>query len=759
MLLLTALCALQGVPAPAGSPPSPLGGVHDHLYVTKHADGTWIRGRSYKARVAPGGFRYIPFLGSSAPRNHPLDMRLRSARIGGNELLLTDEASVTREGDRFVLDRGPVDVLYDVALESVEQSFLLDVAGASDDLVLEIDVSTDLTGAAAANGHQFRCPRGGVDYSAAIVLDGAGRSASIPSVLEGDTMRLTVPAHFLAAAEGPVLVDPVFQTFTVDDFSEDLSRPDVVFDQLEIENTYVYMEKFSGADFDVFTRTMDAISNGLVSGNYFDSSDAQVLDPKIATCSAAQSNLVVATRLFPDGSTEILGRLLLGVTNTFGSELMIASGDPTEQLSGPDVGGNTDPSTGTPRYLVAWTRTVIGGSEIVQFRTVSSNSALGVVSNTFGPQGSSNLSVAVSKDTSHYVGADRWSMAWVSRPDPASPWRIALMQLDPDGSVALGIGLSPALGSIPYDLDVSNMLLDSAGQPNYLVSYDQGSLFTPSAKRLLQCRGKDVVQEHSLSALEHGLDDRPVTGMRLGTAWTPNIEPAFIVAYEELEPQVGWSARYTTLHMNVPGTLAVAERRRILGTTPGGTGSAPAIATRAASPSIDYGDFGVVAWTTVSAVNATTDIAGAVLDFNLQLSSGNQYCYGSPNSTDQRGFLQLQGDRSTNTSKVLTGVGLPPGVFGFFIMGRGSDELPGAGGSAGTLCIGGAEIGRDTQFVLQANPGGGILRVLDPAHLITSTGTQAAMSGERWNFQFWHRDVAGGTATSNFTNAVALTFE
>jgi hypothetical protein len=39
----------------------------------------------------------------------------------------------------------------------------------------------------------------------------------------------------------------------------------------------------------------------------------------------------------------------------------------------------------------------------------------------------------------------------------------------------------------------------------------------------------------------------------------------------------------------------------------------------------------------------------------------------------------------------------------------------------------------------------------------TNTGTTSILSGETWNFQAWFRDD-NPTSTSNFSNAVAVTF-
>ena len=107
---------------------------------------------------------------------HPAGLRTRD---------LDADAAVSRDGDRIVLDRGPVDVVYDIDNQWVEQSFVLDAAGAQGDLVLELNVKSDLQKAADGGGFHFSGARGGMTYSAAIVLDGTGRTASVPASLHG----------------------------------------------------------------------------------------------------------------------------------------------------------------------------------------------------------------------------------------------------------------------------------------------------------------------------------------------------------------------------------------------------------------------------------------------------------------------------------------------------------------------------------------------------------------------------------------------
>jgi hypothetical protein len=52
---------------------------------------------------------------------------------------------------------------------------------------------------------------------------------------------------------------------------------------------------------------------------------------------------------------------------------------------------------------------------------------------------------------------------------------------------------------------------------------------------------------------------------------------------------------------------------------------------------------------------------------------------------------------------------------------------------------------------------------LDLTQTPTPTGFVVVAAGETWHFQTWHfqtwhRDAVGGVATSNFTDAVSITF-
>lgn len=89
-----------------------------------------------------------------------------------------------------------------------------------------------------------------------------------------------------------------------------------------------------------------------------------------------------------------------------------------------------------------------------------------------------------------------------------------------------------------------------------------------------------------------------------------------------------------------------------------------------------------------------------------------------------------------------------------------SDQLgfvPGAGGSSGALCLAGA-IGRFGPNAVQSGTTGQFERHVDLTALPRPTGPLAVQSGETWSFQVWFRDTTAGAATSNFSDAVSVTF-
>ncbi len=129
---------------------------------------------------------------------------------------------------------------------------------------------------------------------------------------------------------------------------------------------------------------------------------------------------------------------------------------------------------------------------------------------------------------------------------------------------------------------------------------------------------------------------------------------------------------------------------------------------------------------------------------------GTVYCSSNPNSTGAEGQLSVSGsDLVTDGVLFLTGYGLPPDEFGYFIAGQTQGFVANPGGSQGNLCLGGYIV-RFASQVASSGPQGRITIRVD-------LDFPPILAGETWNFQGWHRDHNPGS-TSNFTQAVSAGF-
>ena len=140
---------------------------------------------------------------------------------------------------------------------------------------------------------------------------------------------------------------------------------------------------------------------------------------------------------------------------------------------------------------------------------------------------------------------------------------------------------------------------------------------------------------------------------------------------------------------------------------------------------------------------------------------GSTYCNpNTPNSTGLAGEVTLLGSPEVAQNDLrVTARQLPPNAFGFFLTSTTPGSVFPVANSQGTLCIIG-NIGRGAGGGIINSGALGVLQgQLDLAALPQPTGAVAAQPGETWHFQAWHRDAVGGQTTSNFTDAVAVTFQ
>ena len=143
-------------------------------------------------------------------------------------------------------------------------------------------------------------------------------------------------------------------------------------------------------------------------------------------------------------------------------------------------------------------------------------------------------------------------------------------------------------------------------------------------------------------------------------------------------------------------------------------------------------------------------------------SLGTRYCDpGAVNSAGTSGAMVASGSTSAAANSLTIGAqDLPNNSFGFFLASRTQGMVAGPGGSQGTLCLGGA-IGRyvGPGQIVNSGSTGEITLAIDLTQTPQPTGLVSVQPGETWNFQAWYRDAIGGSATSNFTDGLSITFQ
>lgn len=124
------------------------------------------------------------------------------------------------------------------------------------------------------------------------------------------------------------------------------------------------------------------------------------------------------------------------------------------------------------------------------------------------------------------------------------------------------------------------------------------------------------------------------------------------------------------------------------------------------------------------------------------------------NTTGRPAVIGATGSTFVEINRLTLGAnGMPTYELGLFLASQTPAFVPGAGGSAGNLCLGGS-IARWRKFVKSSGSSGSFELSVDVTQ-IPAAGTTSIQPGETWHFQAWYRDGA----RSNFTDAVAVTFQ
>ena len=156
---------------------------------------------------------------------------------------------------------------------------------------------------------------------------------------------------------------------------------------------------------------------------------------------------------------------------------------------------------------------------------------------------------------------------------------------------------------------------------------------------------------------------------------------------------------------------------------------------------------------------------GTFIEFDLPTITIDQgailttnFCPQPPNSSGASATISAFGttDLAQNDVTVVAS-DVPAGQFGIFLNSTTSTSTP---LGAGFLCLGG-QIGRFNGLsqIQQAGAAGEFELRLDLTQVPTPSALVAVQSGETWYYQAWFRDVQGGVATSDLSDAVRVEFD
>jgi len=316
---------------------------------------TWVRGRTYKASFDGESATYIPFLGSRAPHNFPVRVHLVEATAGGSPITI-EPGGISRDGNSITIDHGAIREVWHMGLDSAEQTFEIEARPAvKGPLALRIAIDTELTIRHDGDGFALDGSHGGVRIGRATAIDADGRRLDLAMRLEGVELAIDVPADFAEGARYPLVVDPVYSSYALENQANACLIGDISNSGAAFYWGAVYDFEYSATDRDIYT--VD-VYDGIPlagSGGWVDSTSVFWAAPTIAYNALHDTYLTVAV-VSPPGAVppSIWCRARQAGTAVQYAQRQV-SVSLGEGCVDARVGG--DPALAGPTYfLVAWAR-------------------------------------------------------------------------------------------------------------------------------------------------------------------------------------------------------------------------------------------------------------------------------------------------------------------------------------------------------------------------------------------------------------------
>ncbi|MBL8723395.1 MAG: hypothetical protein JNK49_05080 [Planctomycetes bacterium] len=376
--------ARRGEPGASPVPPTTLPLPTAVAFDQPEANGPlWAIGGTWKARFDGLGFDFVPFFGSEAPQNFPLRVELQAARIGGIALPL-HRGQVERHGAAIHTARGPLVEVVDTAMDQIEQSWVFAELPQRAAVVVDVRLAGAFAASRTERGLRFTNDHGSVDYHGAVARDAAGKSLPLEIEWLGDAARIEIPAHFVATAQLPLVLDPVLSTNSSVAPGLPANRaqraPDVASVGPNRIACVVWSRTWSATDEDLVVQLLNADLTQAFASQYIDFTSESWALPRVAPNHHSQSFLCVA-QVTVGGATWIGGRLI-NTANVMGPQLAIEKAGVAGHLPGnkfrPDVGG--DPysfqNNTAAFYTVVFEHEAAAGNRDVYVKQVNQDGSL-----------------------------------------------------------------------------------------------------------------------------------------------------------------------------------------------------------------------------------------------------------------------------------------------------------------------------------------------------------------------------------------------
>lgn len=735
----------------------------------------WVRGRDFRASFGAGGFSFYPVLGSDAPRELPVHFAVSSVRIGKSAIptLATPAEAL---GQVITIDHGSMREVHHLGLDAIEQTFVFDELPSGGDLEVDLRVTTELEVHSNGRGDlRFVDPElGHVSYGAAFVLDAAGRRAPIAREWHGQGIRLTVPASFLETATFPVKIDPPISASFIQSSSSGGGPIDATWGGVSDKLCVVWAESS-----DCFATL---VANG-VPGPVVpvDISSDRWGSPRVAYTTSNDRFAILAVVQDPSGlnGEAVQGRLLSGGSGQQGPALSLVAFD-SEPIVSMDVGGCKDPSGAGDEFMFAWIRGNEAFGNQLRYRTLDQDGFFGsAVATTVDATRKNSVSISESCGDPA-MGVDQHTLTWVGDATVEGIGNIYAQRLDRSND--------PSLHGSPRLVDGSNLctnpsvtslfddtLAGASGRPS-VIAYNRLVFLGPG--QFLPSVNLSVVTNTSSSfpwSMTVNMEDLDGS-LRQSAPSIATDGSSFAVTYAEeywnpavrSDDDVYYAAGSIYIGESGP-FVALSERHQNLDFSAQDSGGQTMCSIWGGEVNItgdERSDNFFTVWRNASQ-STGSDILGSEIELPTDAISqtravGEQFCSANANGgttpfkAENTGWMWIEGRQTLAAPKTAFAVDVTPNAFGYLITGAFSQIVNNPAGSAGKLCI--AASGRYISSIQTSGLAGTFETIIDPLMLPQPTGFTAAMPGESWVFQYWHRDTLGGLPTSNFTNACSVRF-